>query len=182
MLNEVAQRYSEALFSLAKDNQTLEVKKSQAEVLLQLLEENPELAGFFRAVKISKSEKKDFIETTLSAQFDREMVNFLKLLIDKGRMSNVQDILKVFIHKANEEMNIQEAYVYSARKLKAEDLERIQKALEVKSGKQVILKNRIDPSLLAGIKVVVGNQVTDVTMKHKMDKLRETLLKGGGLA
>ena len=53
---------------------------------------------------------------------DQDFTNFLKLLIDKGRITSVNDILKSFIHKCNEYLNIEEAIVYSARELKPEDL------------------------------------------------------------
>ena len=182
MLNEIAQRYGEALFSLAKEENEVVEKKAEAEALLQLLEENPEVIHFFRAVKITKNEKKEFINRVFTDSLDQDFLNFLKLLIDKGRMTSVQDILKSFIHKSNEFLNIEEAIVYSARELKLEDLERIKKALEVKTKKTILVKNRIDTSLLAGIKVVVGNNVTDVSMKYKIDKMKEALMKGGGLA
>ena len=106
----------------------------------------------------------------------------MKLLIDKGRIYSLKDILKAIVHKANDELGIQEALVYSARKLQDTDLERIRKALETKTGRTVVLKNRIDESLIAVIKVVVGNNVTDVTMKHKLEEMKASLLKGGGQA
>ena len=182
MLNEIAQRYGEALFSLAEEENAVDDKKTQAETLLKLLEEYPEVIHFFRAVKITKGEKKEFINRVFHESLDQDFTNFLKLLIDKGRISSVNDILKSFIHKCNEYLNIEEAIVYSARELKPEDLDRIKKALEVKTKKTILVKNRIDTSLLAGIKVVVGNNVTDVSMKYKIDKMREALLKGGALA
>lgn len=181
-MNEIAERYAEALFSLALENNTVEQKKEEAESLLVVLEENPELFSFFRAVKITKQEKKDFIEKAFGPSFDQDMVNFLKLLIDKGRMSQLREMLVGFLAKANVHLNIQEATVYSARTLKEEDKQRIKDALEQKLKKHVVLKNKVDESLIAGIKVVVGNQVTDVTMKHKLEELKATLLKGGGLS
>jgi F-type H+-transporting ATPase subunit delta len=58
-------------------------------------------------------------------------------------------------------------------------MNRIRKALEQKTGAKIVLENRIDPKVIAGIKVTVGNSVTDVTMKSKIDDMKQTLLKGG---
>ena len=69
--------------------------------------------------------------------------------------------------------------VESARELKAEDLERIRKALEKKTGRTISLRTKINPDLIAGIKVTVGSNVTDVTMKTKIEAMKEALLKGG---
>ena len=58
-------------------------------------------------------------------------------------------------------------------------MEQIRTALEKKMGRTVILTNRTDPSLIAGIKVTVGNRVTDITMATKIETMRNALLKGG---
>lgn len=181
-MNELASRYAEALFSLAQENNTVEEKKAEVENLLGVLEENPELLDFFRAIKITSNEKKSFIDSVFSNAYDLDMVHFLKLLIDKGRISQLREMLVAYIEKANDELGIQEAVVYSARKLKEEDLKRIRDALEVKTKKTIHLKNKIDESLIAGIKVVMGNNITDVTMKYKLEQMKQTLLKGGHLS
>ena len=132
-----------------------------------------------RAVKITREEKKKFIETVFGEALDRDMVNFLKLLIDKGRSIYTRDILKAFIVLANQELGIQEVVVESARELEKEDLDKIRKALEQQTGNKIVIENRIVPELIAGIKVISNNQVTDITMKSKIDRMKQTLLKGG---
>jgi len=69
--------------------------------------------------------------------------------------------------------------VESARELKAEDIERIRLALVKKTGREIIMTTKINPEVIAGIKVTVGNNVTDITMKTKIDSMKEALLKGG---
>ena len=69
--------------------------------------------------------------------------------------------------------------MWSARKLSEEDLAKLKSALEKKYDCQVILSNKIDKSVIAGIKVVVGNSVTDVTVKDRLEKMKGMLLKGG---
>ena len=90
MSNEVCERYAGALFSLAQESNRIEERKTDVEYLLNLLEENPEINTFFRAVKINRQEKKEFIDEVLGQVFDREMINFIKLLIDKGRISELK--------------------------------------------------------------------------------------------
>ena len=107
------------------------------------------------------------------------MIHFIKLLIDKGRIYYLRDILEEFVRLANERLGIENAVVWSARPLKEAYLKRLLEALEKKSGKKINLENRIDPELIAGIKVTVGSTVTDVTMKNRIESLKEELLKGG---
>ncbi len=179
MKSEVADRYGEGLFLLALESNDLASKKAQAEKILKVYEENEDLSTFFRAVKITNEEKKDFICKVFGNQVDEDLVHFLELLVDKDRMDFVQDILKIYIKKINDELGIKKAIVYSARPLEESDLKRIQAALEKKNDCTVELQNKIDTGLIAGIKVVMENQITDVSMKKKIDSLKESLLKGG---
>ena len=80
---------------------------------------------------------------------------------------------------ADEKLGIVRAVVSSARPLDEKQMEQIRTALEKKMGRTVILTNRTDPSLIAGIKVTVGNRVTDITMATKIETMRNALLKGG---
>ncbi len=175
----LAERYAQGLFELAKENNTIEEKKTQAETILEVFRGNPEVQTFLSAVKITREEKKNFIASVFGQAADTDMLNFLKLLIDKGRIYYVKEILVLFLKLVNDSLGIQEATVWSARPLKRKDLERIKETLEKKTKKKILLENKINSDLIAGIKVTVGNNVTDVTMKNKIDSMKETLLKGG---
>ncbi len=179
MANEVAERYAQGLFELARESGTVREKKEQAELILKALEDNPELAVFLRAVKITKDEKKNLIAEVFGKAADTETVNLIKLLIDKGRIGYFREIFTEYVRLADDELGIASATVESARELKPEDIERIRKALEKKTGREIIMHTKINPDLIAGIKVTVGNNVTDITMKTKIDSMKEALLKGG---
>ena len=179
MANEVAERYSQGLFELARETGTVEDKKEQAEALIKVLTQEPDFKVFLRAVKITKEEKRNLIDTVFQEYLDPHMRSFLKLLIDKGRSYYMEDILRAYVVLANRELGIQHAVVESARPLAEEDLEKIRKTLEKRTGNKIRIENRIVPELIAGIKVITENQVTDVTMKSKIDGMKKALLKGG---
>lgn len=179
MNSEVAERYAAGLFELAKENGTVEQKRKQAQDLLVVTRENDDLKIFLRAVKVTKDEKKAFLENLFKESLDEDMIRFLKLLVDKDRAMEMNEILKQFIFLTAGELGIEEAIVYSARKLSEEDLTRIKEALEKKRNKTILLSNKIDPSLIAGIKVKVGNTVTDISTKYQIESLKQSLLKGG---
>ena len=179
MASEIAERYAKGLFELAQEENTVAEKNEQVQNLIAILNQNEELQVLLHAVKITRSEKRNIIETVFGSSFDADMINFMKLLIDKGRIRYLKEILHEYVRLANEELGIEEAIVWSARKLKDEDIERIRAALEKKRGKKILITNKIDPKLIAGIKVSVGNNVTDATMKHKMETMKESMMKGG---
>ena len=179
MANEISARYAQGLFELAQETDTVKEKKGYCELLLEVIEQNPDISLIFRAVKISKNEKKDFIENSFGKYVDHDMISFLKLIVDKGRSIYLKEILGDFVALANEMLGIELGTVVSARPLSEEDMMRIQTAVSGQSGRTVILKNKVDPSVVAGIKIIVGNKVTDMTTKTKIEDMRNVLLKGG---
>lgn len=179
MASEISARYAQGLFELAEETNTVEEKKGYCELLSDVLSQNPDIALLFRAVKITKSEKKEFIEKSFGSYVDHDMISFLKLIIDKGRSFYLAEILEGFVKLANEKLGIELGTVVSARALSEEDMKRIQDAVSAQSGNKVILKNKVDPSVIAGIKIIIGNKVTDITTKTKIEDMRNILLKGG---
>ncbi len=95
------------------------------------------------------------------------LVHFLDLLIDKKRTKNTVEILRQFISLENAERGVAEGIVYSARRLAQDDLARIAEAMKKRQGQNLELINRVDPRLISGIKVVIGNEVIDGSMKSK---------------
>ena len=178
MINAVAENYGGALFSLVREESTVRKTREEALQLLGLLDADPELMEFFNAIKITRQEKKDLVDDVFGKEYSANMIHLLKLLIDKSRIYWLRDILVQFLELANEELGIKQATVYSARALADADLERIRTALEKRTGKEILLHNRVDRSLIAGIKVVTDNSVTDITMKRRIDEMRKALLKG----
>lgn len=179
MISEAARRYAEGLFELAKETGTVSEKKEQAESLQSVLDESDDLLLFLRAVRISREEKISFIDQTFGKIFDHDMCSFLKLLIDKDRTYYLKEIIEQFTALCNEELGIERAEVFSARPLGTEDLEKIRTALEKRRGRKIILENRIDPRLIAGIRVKTGSTVTDLSVEKQIEDMKQTILKGG---
>lgn len=182
MKNEVAQRYAEGLFLLAKQEDKVEAYMEQVQLLLQTMHDNPDLKYIFQSIKISKEEKRNFVEKIYKQSVEHNVLNFVKLIIDKGRSQYLTEIYESYISEAEEALGIEHATVISARALSQEDLNTIGNTLVSKTNKRIILENKVDPSVIAGIKVTMGNTVTDITMKTKIENMRNQLLKGGSVA
>jgi len=178
MTNEITQRYAQGLFELAKENGSVEKKKKQADMVLDAMTDCPDFALFLCTVKIKEEEKIAMIDKIFTDAVDHDMLSFLKLIVEKGRAFYLQGILEDYVKLANENLGIEIATVTSARRIKSEDMQTIGEALVRKTNKKVFLKNKIDPSVIGGIKVTIGNTVIDATMSAKIERLRNTLLKG----
>ena len=173
-MNPVAERYAQAFFSLAKDEDRVAEFKDEAVILRRAC--SRELTRLLDMRSIGKDEKKAIFAESLTGA-DPYLMNLLNLLIDKGRGRHLPEILDAFVKLCNVELNIQEALVYSARPLTEEEAAQIAQAIGNRFGKQVEITNRIDESLLAGTRIFINDRVYDSSLKAKVRSLKEELLK-----
>ena len=173
-MNPIAERYAQAFFSLAKDEGRVAELKGEAAILRQAC--SRELVRLLDLRSIGKDEKKALFRESLTGA-DPYLMNLLYLLVDKGRGRYLPEILDAFIRYCNEELNIQEALVWSARPLTETESATIADAIGKRFGKQVEITNRIDESLLAGTRIFINDRVYDSSLKAKVRSLKEELLK-----
>lgn len=172
MAGVVAQSYSEALFSIALEEQKLSAYKEQLCFLQSQIKENPDFMRVLTHPKIHKDEKKKVLEDVFGKEIDHTVLNFLKLLIDKSRFQNLGDITKEFVKLYNKENNIEVAYVRSAKELSTEEISRLQETLEKKLSKKIEMRCSVDADLIAGIRIRINDAVLDNTAKNRIERLK----------
>ena len=173
-MSQVSERYAQAFVSLAQEENKVSALREEAERALNVFDNN--VKSFLGNSGITKQEKKDVLMEAFK-NADTSFRNLLNVLVDSSRAFYTKEVLEDFIKLANQELNIQEVLVYSAKPLSEEDSEKIKKAVADKLGKEVIIKNRIDHTLLAGTRIYVNNRVYDSSLKAKVSHLKEELLK-----
>lgn len=174
MAGLVAKNYCEAIFSIALEDKTLDLYKEQ----LQFVDETMAEADFYTILshpKISRSEKKDVLEKVYAKDLDATLLNFLKLLIDKGHFRSLHDIVKEYIKSYNEVNNIQVVYVRSASVLKEDEIQRLIKALENKLHKKIDLRLCVDEDLIAGIRVKINDEIIDNSAVSRLERMRKSV-------
>ena len=175
----IANRYAESLFSLGLDKNKVDVYKEDLKKVRNAFQNVDNLKDFFSSEQISKDDKKEVLISVFKNKLNKDILNFLKLLVDKGRISYYEDIIKAYIHLANDELNIKEGIIESPRSLDAKSIKKLEKALSSKDIK-VELHERINPSLISGFKVIFDDEVIDASMKEKINKLHNSLSNKGG--
>lgn len=169
--------YATAVFELAVTQGREDVWRDQIESLNTVWQETPEILQFFARTQISKTEKKEVLKQSL-AKIEPMLVNTLCLLVDKDRMSHFPDIAKDFRRLYNKKHNINEGTVYSVRKLDAKEIETLNRGFSKRNHQIVRFENRIDPTLISGIKVLLDDKIMDGSMKARIRNLRTELIKG----
>lgn len=170
----VAKRYSEAFFSLALDKNKVGEYKEDLKLVLDTFKGVDSIDLFFASEKITKQEKKDLIEKSFNEKISVDAKNLLKLLVDKGRMGYITEIAEDYFHLANENLNICEGLIESVRPIDETRIKELETLL-AKNGQTVVLKQKINKSLISGFRITLNNEVIDGSMKSKIDQMQDLL-------
>lgn len=175
-MSQAAHRYAEAFFELAHEMNQIDAWKQQMDQVALVMESVPELKGFFGAVKITNEEKKELLIKSFEGKIDEMCLNFLCLLTDKKRISEVSLVLKEFHSLCNAYKGIAEGVVYAPRTLSENQIKELEDSFKVR-GRNVELSLKIDESLISGFKIVLDDEVVDASMKSKIARMKNELLK-----
>jgi len=175
MAELVAKTYAGALYEVGVDCGLMEQFAQELSFVCKTFEEYPQLLELCKTPKINKSEKKEIIEKTFKESIHVEVLNFIKILLDKKRMDDFESIQASYQQLVNDFNNIVEGMATTAIKLKEDELKKIEKKMSDLTGKNVKLINEIDPSIIGGIRVTIGEKVLDSTIQSRLNKLKEEL-------
>ncbi|MEJ8553968.1 F0F1 ATP synthase subunit delta [Tepidibacter sp. Z1-5] len=175
MAKLVASRYANALFEVGVSDGTTEALNNDLKVIVDLFNENEDFLKILKAPLISKEEKKALVEKIYDNNTSLEMMNFLKVLIDKDRIGIIGEIFTEFNSLINEKNNILEAVAITAVPMSEIDLNNLKLKLSESKGKNITLKNEVDKSVIGGVLVKMGNEEIDGTIKTRLEKLKDQL-------
>jgi F-type H+-transporting ATPase subunit delta len=175
-VEEIAEVYARALFEAAKENDALDRVHDELGEFVDALDENRELQMFFFSPYFSSDEKKDAVDQVISGA-DERMVNFLKLLAERHRMPVLFRIRRDFDESWAEEKRLLPVSVTSAVELDDKLVKDIGKRIEEQTGRDVDLASKVDPYVLGGLVVRVGNMVLDASVRNRLEQLRKQVAR-----
>ncbi|PYF07542.1 F0F1 ATP synthase subunit delta [Ureibacillus chungkukjangi] len=176
MSSTIANRYAQALFQLALEKQAVAEVNVDLEELVKVIETTPELVSLLATPKFSIERKKQIVSEVF-ATANPMVVNTLELLIDKKRVNEIGNLAKSFKTLAAEAQGSAEATVYSTRALTDSEKDEISSSFGKLVGKEKLtITNIIEPSILGGVRVQIGNYIFDNTVASKLDNLKRTLV------
>jgi F-type H+-transporting ATPase subunit delta len=171
---DAARVYAEALFEAGRDKGTLDALHEQLGQFADAVDHDRELQVFFFSPYLSSADKVEGIERAISGA-EPEMINFLNLLVDKHRMTEIFRIRREFDELWKEENRRIDVTVTSAVELDPEVVAKIGQEVERQTGEDVDLSSRVDEGILGGIVLQVGNMVLDASIRSRLEKLRKSV-------
>jgi F-type H+-transporting ATPase subunit delta len=173
-MEEIARVYATALFAAAKDRGKLDAIRDRLAQFVEALEDSKELRLYLFSPYFSSAEKIEGLEKAIT-DAEPEVLNFLELLLEKGRMPVIFRIQRQYNEMWNKENKRLGVTVTSAVELDPEIAKRIGKEIEEQTGNTVELESRVDPDILGGLVVQVGNMVLDTSIRNRLEKLRKSV-------
>ena len=174
-MTQIARLYGGSMYELAAQEQLTDTVLEQMQVIRQLFRENPDYVRLLSEPSIPKEERADLLETAFGNEAERYLVNFLKLLCDRGILGDYAGCCEEYTRRYNADHNIATAVVTSAVALSDEQMAELKDKLEKISGKTVSLTQKKDPTVLAGLRVELEGKQLDGTVKSRLDGLSRKL-------
>jgi F-type H+-transporting ATPase subunit delta len=176
VLSKVAVPYAEALLDLAKSNDSLKETTNDMNIVSQFLANSSDLKKFLGNPLITKAAKKNVVKDILGEQIDGSTLKFLLLLVERGRIENLDSIAQKFLELSFKQESIEIAKVTSSIQLSAQQQKDIAEKLKVITGaKQIKLALKVDPALIGGFTIEIGSQMIDTSIRGQLKQISSLL-------
>ena len=174
--DSTAQKYAEALFGIGTSQGKLEVFQANAVDFQRILDSSKELMIALSHPNIRKTQRKEVINGVLAGStYDPLFINFVKLVVDRGRIQYFSKIVHAFVGLRDAAVGRLRGVVYVAEPLTADQHERLRAKAQSKLGCEVVLEERIDPSIIGGLRLEINGRVYDSSVKRHLERLREAM-------
>ena len=174
-MTQVGNVYGEALYTLALEEQLAGALLEELSVLSQCFRENPDFIRLLSSPNLPKQERCRILDDSFRGKVHAYVLNFLKILTEKGYMKHFHDCFKTFENLYNRDNGILPVTAMTAIALNEEQSEKLAEKLSRVTGKQVKLLNKVDPSVLGGVRLDYDGKRLDDTVSHRMDAITKAL-------
>ncbi len=172
-LATIARPYAEALFKAAGDGAA--GLTGQMGVLAAVAS-NEQLRQFADNPKVGANQVFDVVAGVVGGTLDSKLANLLRAVVENGRIAALPEISAQFAALVNAQSGVSDATVYSAFPIDAAQLAGIAASLEKRFGRKLNPKVEIDPELIGGVRVVVGDEVLDTSVKARLEQMKAALI------
>jgi ATP synthase F1 delta subunit len=175
-MEEIATVYARSLFEVAQEKGNLDAVREQLGEFADALDGNQEMQVFFFSPYFSTQEKEEGLDKVVT-DADPIFLNFLKLLIEKHRMPAVFRVRRTFDERWREENKLLSVEITSAVELDKSTVKQIGDRIGEQTDQKIDLSARVEPDILGGIVVRVGNSIIDASIRTRLEKLRKQVAR-----
>lgn len=175
----VGRVYAAALLDLARAQGALESIDEEVTELLGLLRREPGLHKLLASPKLNASQRRELIDRLFNGKVSDLMFRFLQVVNRKGRLGDLESILVAFTQLAAEARGEADVDIYVAQPLEGEESRQVAESIGQAVGKQVRLRQHVDPELIGGLKVRVADRLIDGSVATQLKIMKQRLVAAG---
>ena len=175
-LDSTARKYAEALFGIGQSTGKLLVFQTNAEDFQRILAQSKDLMTSLSHPNIRKKERMAIVNDVLSrCTYDPVFANFVRLVVERGRIQCFPKIVSSFTGLRDEADGRLRGVVYVASPMSADQLSKLRAKATQKLGHEVLLEERIDPSVIGGLRLEIDGRVYDSSVRRHLERLKESM-------
>jgi len=175
----VAKRYAKALLEIGREDGQFEQYGQELKQFVSLFDQAPDLEKVLANPAFAFENRAQVLANVLAKLGLSPMANnFLRLLMDRGRMRDVRAINIVYAQLVDEAKGIRRAEITAAASLKQAEVDGLTAALKKLAGREVLVEVKEDPSLIGGVVARIGDLVLDGSVKTQLESLKDSLRRG----
>lgn len=167
----VENTYAQALYDAANEAGNAARVFDETKELINILEKNQDFKAFLVSPAISAKDKKKVLDEMFEGHMADELLNFLCLLVDKRRITNLEGMMRSYEKIYNHLDGIVDGVIYSVKPLSDEQLEGFSKEVAKLIGENIKLHNKLDESLIAGVKILIDGKIIDASYRNELNKI-----------
>lgn len=171
----VAKRYAKALFELAQSNNAVADVEKQLKIVVDVLSGDAQIRKFLGLPNVEVSKKIEIVRGALSDTVTVMVLNTVELLIIRGRQDAIAEVYEAYTKVAGDALGQAHATIYTAKSLSAEELSKVSAQFGTMIGKRIIAKQIVEPALLGGVQVRIGDRLYDGSLSGKLARLEQAL-------
>ena len=174
-MTQVGSVYAQALYDLAKEEGLGGKILSELKALKESFDQNPDYLRLLSTPNLSKDERIQILDDGFKGKIEPYVLNFLKILTEKGYIRNFSDCCEAYRELYNEDNGILPVKAYTAVPLTGEQSARLSEKLAKLTGKKVELNNIVEPGCLGGVRLDYDGKRVDDTVQHRLDAVRSLM-------
>ncbi len=176
MAKLVSKTYGDALFEVAVEDGSIDSLKQEVELVLNIFSENEDYIKVLNHPKIPMEEKISLIKEAFEGKVSDDLLGLMLTVVEKGRFSEIEEILEYFLTEVREYKKIGAATVTSAIELSGEEKGKVEKRLLETTGyESFLLDYQVDKSLIGGMVIKIGDRVVDSSIRTKLNSMAREL-------
>lgn len=174
-MTEFGREYGEGLYALCREEAIDAACLEELHALNTAFRENGDFLRLLANMTLSKEERVKIVEDTLGGRVRQYVLNFIKILVERGAIHAFSECVSAYQEAYNRDHQVAEAEVTTAVKLSEDQKEKLIRKLKQMSGREVVLKEKIDPSVLGGVLLEMDGKRYDNTVLSRLNSIRQVM-------